>query len=245
MNELNDKIALITGSSRGLGKAIAIEFASRGAAVILHASKETPASNDTLINLQPISPEAGIYYADIGQPGEVSRMARAIQKRYGHVDILVNNAGITKASTVLAMTNEEWESVIRTNLSGVFYVTRAILPLMSPNARIVNMASVYGLIGEYGLTNYCASKAGVIGFTKALSKELAPRGVTVNAVCPGLTDTGMITAIPQKELDIRLARIPLGRTGTKEEIGKLVAFLCSPDAGYITGQAISINGGMV
>lgn len=171
-------------------------------------------------------------------------MAQAIQKRYGHVNILVNNAGITRAHTMLTMTDDEWETVIQTNLSGVFYVSRAIVPLMGRNARIVNMASVYGLIGEYGLTNYCASKAGVIGFTKALARELGPKGITVNAVCPGLTDTGMIAAVPDKERTRRLAHIALGRIGTKEEVAHLVAFLCSPQAAYITGQAIGINGGM-
>lgn len=246
MKELGGTIAFVTGSSRGLGRAIAGELATRGATPILHASKQTPTSRETLSNLQKISPLSQIYYADIANPSQVQTIVRSIRRDYKRVDILVNNAGITKSSTLLKMTDEQWDSVIQTNLSGVFYVTRAIVPLMGQAkvGRIVNMSSVYGLIGQYGLTNYCASKAGVIGLTKALSKELATRGITVNVVCPGLTDTGMIAAIPQKELASRLQQIPLGRTGTKEEVAQLVAFLCSPAAGYITGQAININGGM-
>ncbi len=247
MKELEETIAFITGSSRGLGKAIAFELAARGATTLLHASKETPAAQETLESIQKLSPRSQIYYADIGDSRQVHTVAQTIRQSFKNVDILVNNAGITKSNTLLKMTDDQWDSVIQTNLSGVFYVTRAIAPLIGKGkvGRIVNIASVYGIVGQYGLTNYCASKAGVIGFTKALSKELAPRWVTVNAVCPGLTDTGMIADIPQKELSTRIAHIPLGRTGTKEEIAKLVAFLCSPDAGYITGQAISINGGMV
>lgn len=247
MKDFDAVVALVTGSSRGLGRAIAMELATRGATVLLHASKETLASREALTSVKNISQKTRIYYADVADSREVQTMAQMIRRNHTRVDILVNNAGITMGSTLLSMTDEQWNSVIQTNLSGMFYLTRAIVPLMGGGkmGRIVNMSSVYGIIGQYGLTNYCASKAGVIGLTKALSKELAPRGITVNAVCPGLTDTGMIAAIPQTELALRIQQIPLGRTGTRKEVAKLVAFLCSRDAGYITGQAISINGGMV
>lgn len=247
MKDFDAVTALVTGSSRGLGRAIAVELATRGAMVLLHASKETQASLEALATVKNISRESGMYYADVTDPKAVQAMAGIIQQTHERVDILVNNAGITKSSTLLSMTDNEWNDVIRANLTGMFYVTRAIVPLMGRGklSRIINMSSVYGIIGEYGLTNYCASKAGVIGFTRALARELGPKGVTVNAVCPGLTDAGMITTIPPKELASRLSGIPLGRIGTKEEIAKLVAFLCSPEAGYITGQAISINGGMI
>lgn len=245
MKNLDGTIALITGSSRGLGKAFALELARRGATVLLHASKESQSSRDAHASVKAISPASCIYYADVSDAKEVQEMVKVIHKNHNQIHILINNAGITKSSTLLSMTDEQWNSVIQTNLSGIFYVTRAITPFMQRNARIINISSVYGMIGEYGLTNYCASKAGVIGFTRALARELGPKGITVNAVCPGLTDAGMIAAIPQQELSSRMNRIPLGRIGAKEEIAKLVAFLCSPDAGYITGQAININGGMI
>lgn len=245
MKDFDAVTALVTGSSRGLGRAIAMELASRGATILVHASKETHTTRETHAAVKAISPASRIYYADVSDPTQVREMAMAVRKDHKQIHILVNNAGVTNSSTLLSMTDEQWNSVIQTNLSGVFYVTRAIIPFMNKNARIVNVSSVYGIIGEYGLTNYCASKAGVIGLTRALARELGPKGVTVNAVCPGLTDAGMITTIPPKELASRLSGIPLGRIGTKEEIAKLVAFLCSPEAGYITGQAISINGGMI
>lgn len=247
MKNPTGKIALVTGSTRGIGKAIAQELAINGATVLLHGTKKTQESENTLNDIKKDSPSSKIYYCRIENMDEVSSFAKQIQSDYGNLDILVNNAGIAKSSTFINMTNDDWDSVMKVNVYGTFYVTKAILPLImqSKQGRIINISSIYGLTGEFGQINYSTSKAAIIGFTKALSKELAKNSITVNAICPGLIDTGLINDIPEKYLVKRLTTIPLGRLGKKEEIAKLVAFIASDDAGYITGQAISINGGMV
>lgn len=246
MKKLTGKIALITGSSRGIGKSIAIELASQGAVVILHGSKKTESSNLAFKEVVKISPKSKAYYAHIEDFNEVTLMAKAVQKDFPKIDILVNNAGIAQSSTFLNMSNTQWDSVMKVNVYGTFYVTKLFVPLVikAKKGSIVNMSSVYGLTGEYGQINYSTSKAAIIGFTKALSKELAKYSITVNVVCPGLINTGLINDIPEKYLEERMQTIPLGRAGKKEEVAKLVAFLCSDNASYITGQAIGINGGM-
>lgn len=246
MKNLKGKIAFITGSTRGIGKAIALELASQGATILLHGSKKSIISEQTFRQVSGISSKNKIYYADLENYNQIFSMAESIKKNFKKLDILINNAGITKGSTLLKMTNEEWESVIKINLNSIFYITKLLIPLVIKNeqGRVINISSIYGLVGEYGLSNYCASKAGVIGLTKALSKEMTKYNITVNAICPGLIDTDLIREIPEKYLEQRIQKIPLGRIGKKEEVAKLVAFICSDDADYITGQAISINGGM-
>lgn len=245
MKSLKGKIAIVTGSTRGIGKSIALELASDGATVLLHGSKKSTSAELALDEVRKISPKSKIYYANIEHFDEISLMAEAAQKDFRHIDILINNAGVTKGSMFLNMSNKEWDSVIKVNLYGTFYVTKLFIPLIikAERGKIINMSSIYGLVGEYGLTNYCASKAAIIGFTRALSKEMAKYNITVNAICPGLIDTGLIHDIPQKYLRERMQNIPLGRPGKKEEVAKLVAFISSDDASYITGEAISINGG--
>ena len=235
MKTFSGKIALVTGSTRGIGKAIARELSVRGATVLRSGAKKSKNAQNTKI-----------YYADIRNPREVFVMVSSIKKDYGRLDILINNAGVERSNPFLKMENDEWEDVINVNVNGTFYVTKACMPLLllSKEAKIINISSVYGLIGEYGLTNYCASKAAIIGFTKALAKELAINNITVNAVCPGIMDTGMMHSIPKKKLQKKLQQIPLGKLGKKEDVAKLVAFLCSEDASYITGQAINVSGGM-
>ncbi len=244
--KLKGKIAFITGSTRGIGKTIAKELALCGATVLLHGTTKTHESEKTYNEIIEISPNTRIYFGHIENPHEVNDMVSDIQKKHKHLDILVNNAGIAKSSTITNMTNDDWEKVLAVNVSGTFFVTKAFLPLLlkSQEGRIINMSSVYGQTGEFGQINYSTSKAAVIGFTKALSKELAKDKITVNAVCPGLIDTGLINDIPEKYLSKRIEIIPLRRVGKKEEVAKLVAFLSSEDAAYITGQAIGINGGM-
>lgn len=247
MKRFAGKIAMVTGSSRGLGKAMALEFASGGATLILHATKKSSEATKTLREIRAISPKSKLYYADFTSHDTIVEMTRLVQVDFTHVDILINNVGVIKRKTLLKMTDDEWDEVTRVNIYGTYYITKLLLPniIKSGNGRIVNMSSICGLIGEYGLTGYCASKAAIIGFTKALSKEVAKYNITVNAICPGFTDTGMANEIGRNFLDQSIRSIPLQRTGKGEEVAKLTAFLCSEDAGYITGQAISINGGLL
>lgn len=247
MKRFDGKIAMVTGSSRGLGRAIALEFASGGATLLLHATRKSAAAESTFQKIKAISPKSKLYYADFMSHDEIVEMARLIQKDFTHIDILINNAGVIKRKTFLKMTDGEWDAVTKVNIDGTYYVTKLLLLgiLKYGKGRIVNMSSICGLTGEYGLTGYCTSKAAIIGFTKALAKELAKYNITVNAICPGFTDAGMSNEIEREFLDQSIHSIPLQRVGKKEEVAKLVTFLCSEDAGYITGQAISINGGIL
>lgn len=247
MKRFDGKIVMVTGSSRGLGKAIALEFASSGATLLLHATRKSAAATSSFQKIKAISPKSKLYHADFMNHDEIVEMARLIQKDFTHIDMLINNAGVIKRKTFLKMTDDDWDAVTTVNINGTYYVTKLLLPgiLKCGNGRIINMSSICGLIGEYGLTGYCTSKAAIIGFTKALAKELAKYNITVNAICPGFTDAGMSNEIEREFLDQSIHSIPLQRVGKKEEVAKLVTFLCSEDAGYITGQAISINGGII
>lgn len=244
--DLSNKVALITGSTRGIGKAIAFELASQGAIVLLHGSAKTQESEDLFQKLAKISPKSKIYYAHIENVHETTSMTKAIEKNFKHIDILINNAGIVKNRIFLEMNYEEWDSVFKVNVYGTFYTTKLILPFMikTKHGKIINMSSISGLVGEYGQTNYCASKFAIIGFTKALSKELGKYSITVNAICPAIIASEAVDNIPKKYRNQLLKRISLRRAGKKEEVAKLAAFLASDDANYITGQAISIDGGM-
>lgn len=246
MKKLKGKIALITGSTRGIGKAIALEFASQGATVLLHGSKKSKSAKTTFAQVAKLSPKSKIYYALVERYDEVSLMTKTIKNDFGHIDILINNAGIVKNKMFLDMSYEEWDLVFKVNVYGTFHVTKLVLPLLikTNQGKIINMSSISGLLGEYGQTNYCSSKFAVIGFTKALAKELGKYNITVNAICPAVITSEVVDNIPIKYRNKLLERIPLGRAGKKEEVAKLAAFLCSDDASYITGQAISINGGM-
>ncbi len=247
MKRFEGKIALVTGSSRGLGKAIAFELASSGATLILHATKKSSVAISTFHEIRKISPKSKLYYANFMHPKKIVDMARSVQKDFTHIDMLINNAGVIKRSTFLNLTDKDWETVMKVNIYGMYHITKQLLPaiIQRGKGRIINMSSICGLVGEYGLTSYCASKAAIIGFTKSLSKEVAKYAITVNAICPGFTDEGMSNTMSNKILEQSIQSIPLRRIGTKEEVAKLVAFLCSEDAGYITGQAININGGLI
>jgi len=237
---------MVTGSSRGLGKAIALELALGGATLIMHATKKSSEAEKTFKQIQEISLKSKLYYADFTNPDEIAKMTLLIQKNFTHIDILVNNAGVQLSKVLQKITDDEWNTVMDVNINGTYYITKLLLRsiIKRGNGRIVNMSSIYGLIGEYGLTSYCTSKAAIIGFTKALSKEVSKYNITVNAICPGFTNAGMANNIQQKLLNKNIRSIPLQRVGKKEEVAKLVAFLCSDDAAYITGQIISINGGL-
>ncbi|MEK7533758.1 MAG: 3-oxoacyl-ACP reductase FabG [Patescibacteria group bacterium] len=236
--------ALVTGSSRGIGKAIAIRLAKEGYQIILHgfhSSKELKATEKELRTLNAL---AMTICFDVSKKAEVESNCKLVLKKVGVVDVLVNNAGIVRDRTFLKMSGQEWNEVLKTNLYGPFYVTQQLLPKMQERAygRIINMSSIAAK-GAYGKTSYSASKAGLIGMTKSLALEVAKYNITVNAVCPGYIDTHMSGSIPAKYRKQFLPQIALGRIGTPEEVASLVAYLAGNESSYITAAVIDINGG--
>jgi 3-oxoacyl-[acyl-carrier protein] reductase len=242
---LQDKVALVTGASRGIGRAIALTLAAAGAKVCVNYANSAGAAEEVVAAIQAQGGEAFAQQADVSQETEVETLVKAVMERWSRVDVLVNNAGITRDTLLLRMKLDDWAAVINLNLTGVFLCTRAVSKIMlkQRSGRIVNLSSIVGEMGNPGQTNYSAAKAGVIGFTKSTAKELASRGITVNAIAPGFIATEMTHGLDSQEL---LKFIPLGRYGEAEEVAGLVRFLAAdPSAGYITGQVINIDGGMV
>lgn len=237
--------ALITGSSRGIGKAIAFEFASLGMSLILNYIDRDDEALELTRELHFRGLDAIAIKADVSDRTQVKMMVSEAVQRFEKIDILVNNAGITLDKTIKNLSHDDWDSVISVNLNGVFNVTKEVLPFMVPLGRghIINISSVIGQTGAIGQSNYSASKAGVIGFSKSCSLELARHGITVNAICPGYIETDMLRAVPEDILEKIKLRIPLRRFGKPEEVAKLVRFLVT-EGDYITGQCININGGV-
>lgn len=242
---LENEIALVTGASRGIGRAIALELGRAGATVIGTATSAAGAENIGVYLREGGVRGAGMLL-DVTAPASIDAVMAAIQKEYGAPGILVNNAGITRDNLLMRMKDEEWDEIIATNLSSVFRLSKACMrPMMKARkGRIISIASVVGAIGNAGQTNYAAAKAGILGFTKALAREVASRGVTVNAVAPGFIDTDMTRGLPEEQKQELLRQIPLQRLGLADEIAAAVVFLASPQAGYITGQTLHVNGGM-
>ncbi|HEY4719874.1 MAG TPA: 3-oxoacyl-[acyl-carrier-protein] reductase, partial [Candidatus Methylomirabilis sp.] len=239
------KVAVVTGGSRGIGRAVACALGREGAAVTLCA-RDRVALEKAAAELEASGAQVLAIQADVAQAPQVEQVVEGCLERFGSVDILVNNAGITRDNLLLRMKDEEWEAVLSTNLKGVFHCTRAVLrPMLKQRGgRIINLTSVVGVMGNAGQANYVAAKAGIIGLTKAAAKEVASRGITVNAVAPGFIETDMTRALdPGRQEEIR-SKIPLGRFGMPEEVAELVVFLASDRAAYITGQVIHINGGL-
>ena len=239
----NRKIALVTGASRGIGKAIAIELAKNNANIIINYHKDEKEAAGVVEEIKKLGVESIAVKADISDFKECAAMFEIIKKRFGCLDILVNNAGALSDKTLKNMTEEQWNFVIKINLNGVFNVTKNSLSLINDNGRIINISSIIGISGNFGQTNYAASKAGITGFTKSLAKELGKRKITVNAVAPGFIDTQMTKTVPFIRRRIMMAMIPLGRVGIPEDIANLVAFLASDKSSYITGEVICVDGG--
>ena len=238
------RVALVTGASRGIGRAVALGLAARGVTVVAAARGDHAA--ETAAAIQAAGGQAESVAMDVTDEAAIAGVVSGILERHGRIDVLVNNAGITRDGLMLRMKREDWDAVLATNLTAAFSCTQAVLkPMVKQRyGRIVNLTSVVGQSGNAGQANYAASKAGVIGFTKALALEVASRHITVNAVAPGLIDTDMTRAIAGGARDDWAAKIPLRRLGTPEDVAGAVAFLASDEAAYITGQVLAVNGGM-
>lgn len=241
---LKNKIALITGASKGIGKAIAVEFARNGADVIINYNSDEKGALDVSNDIKKLGRKSIIAKADVSRYNEVTSMMESIKKEFGRLDILVNNAGITMDRTLKNMTQEEWGRVIDVNLNSLYNVTKQAIPLIPENGRIINISSIAGITGNFGQSNYSASKAGIIGFTKSLAKELGRRKITVNAIAPGFIESEMTDKIPFIRKKIIMSMIPLGRAGTNDEVADCAVFLASEKSAYITGEVINVNGGI-
>jgi 3-oxoacyl-[acyl-carrier protein] reductase len=243
---LQGKVAIVTGASRGIGKAIAIELGKRGAKVIVNYSKSPDGANEAVEAIKAAGSEALAVQADVSNAKAATALIKSATDTYGRLDILVNNAGTTRDQLLMSMPEEDWDTVLTTNLKSAFNCSKAAVRSMIRQraGRIINIASVSGVMGNAGQTNYSASKAGLIGFTKALAREVASRNVTVNAIAPGFIPTDLTNNLAENLKNETLKVIPLGRWGTADEIANAVAFFASDEAGYITGQTLNVDGGM-
>jgi 3-oxoacyl-[acyl-carrier protein] reductase len=245
MADLQGRIALVTGAAQGIGRAIALELTKAGATVAVADINEVKLAL-VAKEIEALGGTAAAFRLDVSNEESIQAGAKAVLDRFGKVEILVNNAGITRDALMMAMKRSDWDLVLAINLTGPFLLTQALLRPMIKNrwGRIVNMASVVGRAGQAGQVNYSASKAGLIGLTKSLAREVASRGITVNAVAPGFIETPMTAVLDEKQTSTMLAQIPLGRRGTDQDIARAVKFLASEEASYITGHVLDVNGGM-
>ena len=246
MKELQGKICLVTGGTRGIGRATALALAEAGADVLFSFQN----SKDRAMELEKLIQEKGVrargYQANVAVAEEVVAMVRQAENEFGPISILVNNAGITRDKSLIKMSREAWDEVLRVNLDSLFIVTQAVLPAMLETGwgRIINVSSIIGQTGNFGQTNYAATKGAAISFTMSLAREVAKKGVTVNAVAPGFIQTDMLKGVPEPALEQVKAMTPMGRLGKPEEVSDAIAFLASPRATFITGQVLAVNGGM-
>lgn len=243
---LENKVAIVTGGSRGIGRAVAFEFAERGAAVVVNYNKSPEAAEEVVKKIKDAGGNAAAFQADVSDFKQAEALIKFAVETFGDLSILVNNAGITRDQLIMMMPEADWDAVINTNLKSTFNCSRAAVKhmLRKRTGRIINMASVAGQMGNPGQTNYSASKGGQIAFTKALAREVAARNITVNAIAPGFVDTEILDAMTPEILAAAMKLVPLGRKGQPEEIAYTAAFLASDGAAYITGQVIGVDGGM-
>ena len=248
VNSLEGQVALVTGASRGIGAVIARRLAQDGAKVAVNYQSSKEAARQVAQSIIDLGGEALVMAGDVSREDSAEGIVKQVLEQWGRIDILVNNAGITRDRLLLRMTAEDWDRVIEVNLRGAFLCTRYVMPhlIRRRQGRVINISSVVGLGGNPGQANYAASKAGLIGFTKAVAREVASRNITVNALAPGFIDTGgMVDQMTEEARKQVLGRIPMGRFGSADDVAEAVVFLCGPGAGYITGQVLTIDGGMI
>ncbi len=244
--DFDDKVAIVTGASRGIGRAIALEFGGRGARVVVNFNQSSSAADEVVKKISESGGEAFSHQADVSVFEQADGLVKTAIEKYGDLHILVNNAGITRDGLIMTMSESDWDDVIQTNLKSTFNCCKAAIRHMLRRryGRIINIASVSGIMGNPGQTNYSASKAGQIGFTRALAREVASRTITVNAIAPGFIQTDIWSTVPEDAQKSLMDIIPLGRVGQPEEIAKAAAFLASDDAAYITGHILTVDGGI-
>ena len=244
--DLTDRVAIVTGSGRGIGRTIALKLAEVGATIVINDIGEASVVENVAGEVRAMNRESLAVLGDVTSASDVSNLVEETVNTFGRIDILVNNAGITRDQLLIRMSEEDWDRVISVNLKSVFLCTKAVLRQMTSQrwGRIINMASIVGISGNAGQANYAASKAGIIGFTKTISKEVASRGITVNAIAPGFIDTPMTQQLKESWIEEIKKRIPAGYLGTPRDIAEAVAFLASDEARYITGHVLNIDGGM-
>jgi len=244
--KLKDKIAIVTGAGRGIGRAVALDLAHEGAKVVVNYSRSADAAEQVVHEIVTAGGEAVAMQADVAQSAQVDALVSATLERFGRIDILVNNAGITRDKLILRMTEEDWDAVLDTNLKGAFLCVKAVAPRMvkQKGGIIVNIGSVIGKVGQAGQVNYSSSKSGLIGLTKSVAKELGSRNIRVNAVAPGYVETDMTQVLKEEHREAVMKQVPLGRLGRCEDIAQVVTFLCSEAAAYIQGEVISVDGGL-
>lgn len=246
MTTLQDKIAVVTGGSRGIGRAIALELAGRGATVLVNYQKNADAANEVVAHITGNGGQALAVQADVSAETDANALIKTAIDTYGRIDILVNNAGTTRDNVIMLMGADDFDAVVQTNLRSTWLCSKAAVRSMmrKRTGRIINITSISGIMGNAGQTNYSASKAGIIGLTKALAREVAARNITVNAVAPGFVLTDLTSGLPSELTDKLNQNIPLGRWGTVEDVAKATAFLASDDAAYITGHVLTVDGGL-